>query len=307
MKRFLAVISLFVCSQLYGQVSYTSIVGSSLKDAGGNTLTRGLITFAPVDQNGNPMAAMGVLARAVSCSVSAGVIGAQPSGSACQTADALASNPKLCYSVTILDSIQKKPVPTPGETCSQPTGSTWSYDTYLPNSPSVALIATTTDATARAAAAAAQSTASAALPANGCLTSTGANLECLGTAVLATSITLAPPSGDATSAINAALAGYADVTLSPGIYTVRPSAQAGKIYAITMPAGTHLHGTGTIKVANSVGDYDAVISGPNCTGCMVEGIAIDANVSNNSWAGGSPSTHPRIEMSLVGCTQPSAR
>ena len=262
MKRFLAVISLFVCSQLYGQVSYTSIVGSSLKDAGGNTLTRGLITFAPVDQNGNPMAAMGVLARAVSCSVSAGVIGAQPSGSACQTADALASNPKLCYSVTILDSIQKKPVPTPGETCSQPTGSTWSYDTYLPNSPSVALIATTTDATARAAAAAAQSTASAALPANGCLTSTGANLECLGTAVLATSITLAPPSGDATSAINAALAGYADVTLSPGIYTVRPSAQAGKIYAITMPAGTHLHGTGTIKVANSVrrlrrGDFGA--------------------------------------------------
>lgn len=117
------------------------------------------------------------------------------------------------------------------------------------------------------------------------------------------SIILTPPSGDATSYVQAALNSYQDVTLNPGPFTVTPANHSGAIYALSIPTGTHLHGTGTIKVANAVGDYDELIYAQPCTNCTFDGFTIDSNVANNSWAGHTAAqayAHPRIEMSITG-------
>lgn len=122
-------------------VSYTPVVASAVADAGGNKLASGYITFTPVDNSGNPLSARGVISRAVKCFVVAGAITTQPGGGTCQVADALASNPNLCYKVSLWDSVQKSPIPTPGQSCAQPTGSSpWSYDSYVPNETPATLV-----------------------------------------------------------------------------------------------------------------------------------------------------------------------
>ena len=124
----------------FASVSYTLITASQIQDVGANALQNGNITFAPVDASGSPLASRGIMARSVVCLVVAGAITTQQNGfSACQVADALAANPTLCYKIALYDTVKQSQIPTPGQSCVQPTGSTWSYDAYTPINASVPL------------------------------------------------------------------------------------------------------------------------------------------------------------------------
>jgi hypothetical protein len=115
------------------QVSMTAITASSIKDFGGVPLASGKITFTPGDNYGNPIAATGAFYRSRSCYVVNGAITTATDGTTCQVVDALASNPTVCYKVTLFDSVQGQAIQTPGQGCAQPTGASWSYDSYTPN------------------------------------------------------------------------------------------------------------------------------------------------------------------------------
>ena len=140
MRRFALILLLSAAVICYAAVTYTTITGSAVKDAGGNALNQGRIILTPTDGLGNPVGAMGVFSRPVTCLVAAGVITTQLNGQACRVADALASNPTLCYKITLRDTVHNSDIPTPGQMCAQPTSSTWSYDSFVPNLSPVAII-----------------------------------------------------------------------------------------------------------------------------------------------------------------------
>ena len=133
MKKLLALLLLLLPVCAIAQPAYTTITASNILDAGGNALASGKITFTPGDNFGNAMAARGMFYRAASCYVVAGAVTTATGGGTCKVVDALASNPNLCYHITLFDSITGQSIPTPGHICAQPTGTSWSYDSYVPN------------------------------------------------------------------------------------------------------------------------------------------------------------------------------
>jgi hypothetical protein len=127
-------------SVVFAQVSMTTITASAINDFGGNPLASGKITFTPGDNFGNAISAKGAFYRGKSCYVVTGAITTGTDGNTCQVVDALVSNPQVCYKISLYDSVLGQTIPTPGQLCAQPTGTTWSYDSYVPNMAPATLI-----------------------------------------------------------------------------------------------------------------------------------------------------------------------
>ena len=112
----------------------------------------------------------------------------------------------------------------------------------------------------------------------------------------------ADPTGrtDSTAAIQTAVDASSAVYFQ-GTYLVKPTTHGSSVTAVILSTGAHLGGPGTIKVANSAGDYDSLFQGNACDGCVIEGITIDSNIANNPIASQAAIlAHPRIEIGLNG-------
>jgi len=115
----------------------TQILASNIIGADTHKLTAGTITFRATDMQGSPFFGHQVglmIPRAVVCLIANGAITTAQSGGACTLVDTAATSPThFCYATTIYDSISMGKVP--AIPCLQPTGSTWSLDSYVPVSP----------------------------------------------------------------------------------------------------------------------------------------------------------------------------
>ena len=136
MKRFLVALSVDYCRRAAAQTSIitaTTIVGGD----GVTPLGIGKVIMQPTDLNGNPLSinrgsSQGLaLPKPVICHVSAGAITTNVGGGTCTSLDVSVTNPSyFCYKTTFFDTVSGWSAPT--LPCVQPTGSTWSFDTYVP-------------------------------------------------------------------------------------------------------------------------------------------------------------------------------
>ncbi len=124
----------------------THIVGTTIVGGDNAPLQRGEITMQPTDANGNPLnvnlgSSGGLMVpRAAVCLVANGAITTALNGTACTVLDTTTTNPlHFCYKTTILDAVTGWAAPV--MPCVQPSGSTWSFDTYVPPAAPTALIA----------------------------------------------------------------------------------------------------------------------------------------------------------------------
>jgi hypothetical protein len=118
----------------------THIVGTTIVGADGAALQYGQITMQPVDANGNPInVRVGsgglMVARAAVCLISGGAITTALNGTPCTAVDTTLSDPaNFCYKTTIRETVSGWTAPV--LPCVQPSGTTWSFNTYIPG-PSV--------------------------------------------------------------------------------------------------------------------------------------------------------------------------
>lgn len=120
---------------------YTTVSASHLQDATGTNITNATIWFQPVDNKGKPLSfrSGGTEGQTVSTPVTATVTNGAFS---VVLADTTLTQPaNVGYSVTVLDNLTGRNLLGSGYECIQPTGSTWSFDAYVPNlSPQVSVI-----------------------------------------------------------------------------------------------------------------------------------------------------------------------
>jgi hypothetical protein len=144
-KRLLsfAPLLLFCAGALSAQTS--TIVATTIVGSDNTPLATGKITWQPCDLNGNPLnvnlgATHGImLPRPAVCFISAGAITTNTAGNACAVVDTSVTNTaNFCYRVTIQDTVSGWTAPI--MPCVQPSGSTWSLDTYVPPSSPTALV-----------------------------------------------------------------------------------------------------------------------------------------------------------------------
>jgi hypothetical protein len=114
-------------------VGFTTVSASNLQDATGTLVQNATIYFQPVANNG------------AAISFKAGGVGGQVLCRPVQTvvvdgafsvilADTTLTTPvNVGYSVTVIDALTGASVLGPGYACIQPSGATWSLDTYVPN------------------------------------------------------------------------------------------------------------------------------------------------------------------------------
>lgn len=127
---------------------FTLITATTLVNAANEPLVNGQILFTPVDNAGNRLSfrinGSGTATdAAVSYSVSAGAIQPRPGGKLPQLADTLLTSPlNVGYKVTLIDLLTGCDVIGPGYSCIQPSGPTWSLDTYEPRNLPQAVILT---------------------------------------------------------------------------------------------------------------------------------------------------------------------
>ena len=140
MKTFLAALAVnaFLCFGAYAQ-NLTQMTATNTVDASGSLLALGEYTFTPTDGHGNlqafrfPSGGQGTTAS-ISCLVVNGAITTTTTGSPCQLANTALTNPQnLCYQMAITDSSNSGALVRPVDNCVQPTGSTFSLDTFIPN------------------------------------------------------------------------------------------------------------------------------------------------------------------------------
>lgn len=124
----------------------THIVGTTILGADDAPLQRGQIVMQPTDLNGNPLVVnIGssgglIVPRAAVCLIAAGAITTALNGSACTVIDTTVTNPaNFCYKTTIVDTVTRWTAPV--MPCVQPSGSTWSFNTYVPTGATTALLA----------------------------------------------------------------------------------------------------------------------------------------------------------------------
>jgi hypothetical protein len=117
---------------------FTTITASAIQDASGRLLTSGRVNFHPVNPSGDAASAISggvgagmILARSVSFLVKNGAITTDLHGNPAQVADAMLTTPVLCYRIAVLDDNGAE-VQGPGYGLVQPTGATWSLDTFPP-------------------------------------------------------------------------------------------------------------------------------------------------------------------------------
>ena len=112
---------------------YTTVSASYLQDATGTPITNATISFQPVDNKGNPLSfrAGGTSGQVISQPVTATVTAGAFSLSLADTT--LTTPANVGYAVTVKDNITGKSLLGNGYGCVQPSGSTWSLDSYVPN------------------------------------------------------------------------------------------------------------------------------------------------------------------------------
>ena len=127
---------------------YTQIIAENIKDLSGKPLN-GRVTFmGPVNNGGQPVSALAdggpVMYGTASFLVAHGAIVGTPIAPTDPTqavvADTLESNPaNIGYAVAFYDAV-KGLIARPGYTCVQPSGSTWSLDSFIPSQPALATV-----------------------------------------------------------------------------------------------------------------------------------------------------------------------
>ncbi len=127
-------LSIFVAT---GLAQTTTITAANTKGSDNNKIGAGTITFRATDLLGNPFFGHQgglVIPKAVVCLLVNGAITGSQAGGSCSLVDTAATAPAhFCYVATIYDSVGRWTAPpTP---CMQPTGSTWSLDSFVPITP----------------------------------------------------------------------------------------------------------------------------------------------------------------------------
>ena len=120
-----------------GFAQTTTITAANTKGSDNNKIGAGTITFRATDLLGNPFFGHQsglVIPKAVVCLLVNGAITGAQAGGSCSLVDTAATAPAhFCYVATIYDSVGRWTAPpTP---CMQPTGSTWSLDSFVPITP----------------------------------------------------------------------------------------------------------------------------------------------------------------------------
>jgi hypothetical protein len=124
---------------------YTTVTASKIQDASGALLAGGRVTFYPVSSQGVPISAIAdpadgggaILQSGVVFLVVNGAITTDLFGNPPQVADTSLTSPQnIAYRITITDA-SGVDVQGPGYGLVQPTGTTWSLDTYQPNNGSL--------------------------------------------------------------------------------------------------------------------------------------------------------------------------
>lgn len=69
------------------------------------------------------------------------------------------------------------------------------------------------------------------------------------------------------------------IVLPSGTFLIAPVTDKSKF--LTLPAGTILRGSATLKVADNSAPYTSVFYSADCSGCDIRDFTIDANVANN--------------------------
>lgn len=145
MKRlFLSVLLLLSAAALGAQtttITATKIVGGD----GATPLGTGKVIMQPTDLSGNPLIVNSgsthglMLPKPAICFISNGAITTNMNWGICTTADTSQTNASyVCYKTTFVDTVSGWTSPT--LPCVQPTGSTWSFDTYVPPAGPTAMV-----------------------------------------------------------------------------------------------------------------------------------------------------------------------
>lgn len=133
LQRLLAAAALCVAAAS-ASAQYTTVSAQHLQDATGNPVANATISFTPTNNAGTVI------------SFRAGGTGGQTIGYPVSTlvtngvfsitlADTTLTDPiNVCYSATLTSNITGKALPFVGYSCIQPSGSTWNFDAYIPNS-----------------------------------------------------------------------------------------------------------------------------------------------------------------------------
>ena len=117
---------------------YTTVSSTKLTDSSGNLVTNATIYFQPCDSLGHWLSYRvngtgQAIWKAVSAQVTNGAF-------TVVLADTTLTAPtNICYLVTVVDNVSNQPLLGPGYYI-QPSGSTWSFDTFVPNVGNLALI-----------------------------------------------------------------------------------------------------------------------------------------------------------------------
>lgn len=126
-------------------MGFTTITATSIKDISGRPLN-GRVTFTgPVGRSGNTVSAVAYDGGPITFSksnflVEDGQITTDSFGATSKVVDTANTNPEhIGYTVEFFDTKLGK-LDMPGYLCVQPTGSTWSLDTYVANQPNIGLI-----------------------------------------------------------------------------------------------------------------------------------------------------------------------
>jgi lysophospholipase L1-like esterase len=120
---------------------FTQVSASALKDANGVLVSNATISFHPVNNSGVPISFKAggggqVMSIPVTAQVTNGVF-------TIQLADSTMTSPvNVGYAVSVIDNVSGKSLLGAGYSCVQPSGTTWSFDTFVPNLPSLALVQT---------------------------------------------------------------------------------------------------------------------------------------------------------------------
>src|SRR5882762_6317195 len=119
-------------------VGYTTVSGSNLTDSSGNKIVSATISFQPCNNNGVPLSfRVNGIGQAIALPVSARVTNGAFS---IQLADSTLTQPlNIAYAVTVIDSVTGRSLLGPGYLI-QPSGSTWSFDTYINNVPALSTV-----------------------------------------------------------------------------------------------------------------------------------------------------------------------
>ena len=125
---------------------FTLITGSKFQSASGVPLANGRVVCTPVNNSGQTVSSIAgpggmILVSPVTFLIVDGAITTDTLGNAAQLADCLLNNPsKMGYNVEVIDASTNAHVQGPGYTCVQPTGSTWSFDNYVPIQPALVTV-----------------------------------------------------------------------------------------------------------------------------------------------------------------------